>query len=472
MFEALHNFINALSGFLYQPYIVPLLLIGAGIFFTIRMGFPQIRLLPEILRTTVEKPHDDKGISSFGALMVSTASRVGTGNIVGVSTAICLGGPGAVFWMWITAIFGSSAAFVESTLAQIYKRHDEETGQSYGGPSYYIETALKKRWLGVVFAIFVLTTYALGYNLLASYNIQTAFMSFDFYNAKSTPVIVGGLLCALFVLSVFGGAKKLTKITGVMVPIMGALYVVLALIALIINIKNVPTMFVEIFKDAFTFKAGLSGFAGSCIMYGIKRGLYSNEAGMGSAPNASATASVSHPAKQGLVQVFSVFLDTLIICSATALMCLSTNVVPTEELSGVPYVQESLKTIFGTGGPIFIAVAISLFGFTTLIGNYFYTEGCLRFILGHKPGKQFMTIFRIICAAIVFVGAIATAGFAWDLADLCQALMVIVNIPVIIILSPKAFAALKNYTEQRKKGIEPLYSAKACGIKEDTDYWN
>lgn len=470
MFDFLHDLINTLSGFLYQPYIVPLLLIGAGIYFTIRMGFPQIRLIPEILKVTVEKPHDDKGISSFGALMVSTASRVGTGNIVGVSTAICLGGPGAVFWMWITAILGSAAAFVESTLAQIYKRHDEETGQSYGGPAYYIETALKQRWLGVIFSVFVLLTYAVGYNLLASYNIQTAFAAFNFYSSK-TPIFIGAILCGLFMLSVFGGAKKLTDITGIMVPIMGVLYVVLALVALVINFRNIPDMFVLIFKDAFTLKSGLAGFTGSCIMYGIKRGLYSNEAGMGSAPNASATASVSHPAKQGLVQVFSVFLDTLIICSATALMCLSTNVVPTEELQGVPFVQESLKTIFGAGGPVFIALAISLFGFTTLIGNYFYTEGCLRFIMGHKPGNTFMTVFRLFCAGIVFVGAIATAGFAWDLADLCQALMVVVNIPVIIILSPKAFKALKNYTDQRKQGIEPTYIASECGVTEETHYW-
>lgn len=467
----IHQLVLAVSNFLYQPFIVPLLLVGAGIYFSIRTGFLQLRLFPEILRVTLEKPENDKGISSFGALMVSTASRVGTGNIVGVSTAICLGGPGAVFWMWVTAVLGAASAFVESTLAQIYKRHDPENGQSYGGPSYYIETALKQRWLGILFAVFVLLTYVIGYNLLAAYNIQTSMEVFGFYNKVSTPLICGGVLCALFVVSVFGGAKQLTKITGILVPVMGCLYVLVAVFVLVMNAKNIPAMFYGIFTDAFTLKAGLGGLSGSCIMYGIKRGLYSNEAGMGSAPNASATASVSHPAKQGLVQVLSVFLDTLLICSATSFMCLSSSIVPSEELSGVLYVQECLRTVLGKGGPIFIAVSISLFGFTTLIGNYYYTEGCLRFILGRRPGKGFMTVFRIFAAGIVFVGALASAGFVWDMADLCQALMVVVNVPCILILSPKAIRCLKDYTEQRKKGKEPKYQAKACGITEQTDYW-
>lgn len=470
--SCIHEIVTAISGFLYRPYIVPLILVGAGIFFTLCTGFLQIRMFPEILRVTTEKPEDQKGISSFGALMVSTASRVGTGNIVGVSTAICLGGPGAVFWMWCTAIFGSASAFVESTLAQIYKRHDEETGQSYGGPSYYMEAALGQRWLGVVFASFILLTYVVGYNLLASYNIQTSFKVFGFYNESMTPIIIGGILCALFLLSVCGGAKQLTKITGVLVPVMGVLYVAVSIIVLCINFRNIPQMFGMIFKDAFTLKAGLGGISGSCIMHGIKRGLYSNEAGMGSAPNASASASVSHPAKQGLVQVLSVFLDTILICSATAFMCLSSGVAPTEEVAGILFVQESLRTVFGAGGPIFIAVSLCLFGFTTLIGNYYYTEGCLRFIMGRKPDKKIMTVFRIIAAVIVLVGAISSAAFVWDLADMSQALMVVVNVPVILILCPAAFRALKDYSEQRKEGKEPRYNAKACGIKEKTDYWN
>ena len=472
MLEPLHNIITTLSDFLYQPFIVPLLLVAAGLYLSIRMGFPQIRLFVETLRVLNEKPVQGSGISSFGALMVSTASRVGTGNIVGVSSAICMGGPGAVFWMWLIAVIGSASAFVESTLAQIYKREDLVTGHSYGGPSYYIQTALGQRWLGIIFSVFILLTYLVGYNLLASYNVQTSFSGYGFYSETKTPIIVGAMLAILFALCVFGGARKLTKITSYLVPIMSITYIVVAIGVIVFNFTNVPAMFATILKDAFSFEAGAGGFAGSCIMYGIKRGLYSNEAGMGSAPNASASASVSHPVKQGLVQSLSVFIDTIVICSATALMCLSTSVAPSSEISGIPYVQASLQSVLGELGPMFITVAILLFGFTTLIGNYYYTEGCLRFIMNRRPGKIVMTVFRIIASIIVFAGALASAGFAWDSADLCQALMVVVNIPCILILSPIAIKALKNYTEQRKQGKEPVYYAKECGVNQDTDFWN
>ncbi len=472
MLEPLHNIITTLSDFLYQPFIVPFLLVAAGLYLSIRMGFPQIRLFVETLRVLNEKPVQGSGISSFGALMVSTASRVGTGNIVGVSSAICMGGPGAVFWMWLIAVIGSASAFVESTLAQIYKREDLVTGHSYGGPSYYIQTALGQRWLGIIFSVFILLTYLVGYNLLASYNVQTSFSGYGFYSETKTPIIVGAMLAILFALCVFGGARKLTKITSYLVPIMSITYIVVAIGVIVFNFTNVPAMFATILKDAFSFEAGAGGFAGSCIMYGIKRGLYSNEAGMGSAPNASASASVSHPVKQGLVQSLSVFIDTIVICSATALMCLSTSVAPSSEISGIPYVQASLHSVFGELGPMFITVAILLFGFTTLIGNYYYTEGCLRFIINRRPGKIIMTVFRIIASIIVFAGALASAGFAWDSADLCQALMVVVNIPCILILSPIAIKALRNYTEQRKQGKEPVYFAKECGVNQDTDFWN
>jgi len=471
MLESIHTAVSTVSDFLYQPFIVPLFLVVAGIYFSVRMKFPQIRLFKETIRVTKEKPMQGSGISSFGALMVSTASRVGTGNIVGVSSAICLGGPGAVFWMWLIAVIGAASAFVESTLAQIYKREDLVTGHSYGGPSYYIQTALGSRVLGIIFSVFVLLTYVIGYNLLASYNIQDSLSGYGFYN-DNTPKIVGAVLAVLFAACVFGGAKRLTRITSYLVPVMGVIYVLVAIGIILYNITNVPAMFATIFKDAFSFGAGAGGFAGSCIMYGIKRGLYSNEAGMGSAPNAAASASVSHPVKQGLVQSFSVFIDTLVICTATALMCLSCDVTPSETLKGIPYVQESLRSILGNIGPLFITFSIGLFGFTTLIGNYYYTEGCLRFIMNRRPGKSVMVVFRIIATIIVFAGAISSAAFAWDSADLCQALMVVVNIPCIIILSPIAFKALKNYTDQRNAGKEPVYIAKQCGVKQETDFWN
>ena len=471
MFDLIHAGVTALNTVLYDFYLVPLFLIIAGIFLSIRLGFPQIRHFVEMLRVTRDKPLHAHGISSFGALMVSTASRVGTGNIVGVSTAICLGGAGAIFWMWFITVIGAASAFVESTLAQIYKRHDDVTGHSYGGPSYYIQTALGMRWLGILFSAFVLITYIIGYNLLASYNIQDSLSGYSFYDKGSTPVVIGIVLAVLFAACIWGGAKKITTITSYLVPIMGTIYVIVALGIIIYNISNVPAMFATIFKSAFSFDAGFGGFAGSCIMYGIKRGLYSNEAGMGSAPNASASASVSHPVKQGLVQSLSVFIDTLLICSATALMCLSCDVEPTKEISGILYVQHSLTSVLGSYGAIFITFSMCLFGYTTLIGNYYYTEGCLRFILNRRPNNTARNVFKAIATVIVFVGAISSASFAWDSADLCQGLMVLVNIPVILVLSPIAVKALRNYIEQRKKGLEPAYIAKDCGVEQPTDYW-
>ena len=467
---SIDSVVNAISGFLYDPW-VPLFLVVAGLFFTFRTKLIQIRLLPEAFRVIMEKPKTEGGTSSLGALLISTASRVGTGNIVGVSTAICLGGPGAVFWMWMTAVLGGASAYVESTLAQIYKRRAPD-GSCYGGPSYYMETALRQRWLGVIFAIIIILTYAVGYNMLASYNLQSAFSGFGFYNESSTPIFVGAILAILFAVCVMGGGKRLVKVTGVMVPVMGVIYVAVALVVMVMNLGQVPAVLGTIFADAFDFQAIFGGFAGSCLMQGVKRGLYSNEAGMGSAPNAAASADVSHPVKQGLVQMLSVFLDTLIICSATAFMCLCSGVAPTEELAGAPYVQASLQAAFGNFGPIFIAVSMALFAFTTLIGNYYYCEGCLKFILKRVPSQTFMTVFRGIAAVIVLLGAMLSMNLAWNTADLFQALMVVINIPVILILTKPAMAALNDYVAQRKAGKDPEFKAADIGLKEKTDFWN
>ncbi len=467
--RSIDSVVTAISGVLYMPW-VPLLLVVAGLTFTFRSKFIQVRLLRETFRVLSEKPKTEGAVSSFGALMVSTASRVGTGNIVGVASAICLGGYGAVFWMWVTAILGGASAFVESTLAQIYKRRNKD-GSSYGGPSYYIETALHQRWLGVVFAIIIILTYAVGYNMLASYNLQSAFSGFSFYG-ESTPLIIGIILAVLFALCVMGGAKRLTKITGALVPIMGVIYVAIALYVVITHLSFVPTVFANIFSDAFNFSAIFGGFTGSCLMEGVKRGLYSNEAGMGSAPNAAATADVSHPVKQGLVQMLSVFIDTLVICSATALMCLCSGVAPSAEMAGAPYVQTALQASLGNFGPIFIAVSMALFAFTTLIGNYYYCEGCMRFIFKRTPSKTFLTVFRVIAAIIVMLGAVISMQLAWDTADLFQALMVVINIPVILILARPALAALKDYMDQRKAGKEPEFKAASINLKDKTDFWN
>ena len=466
---AIDNVVNAISGFLYDPW-VPVFLLAAGLYFTIRTGLIQFRLFGESIRVVMEKPKSKNGVSSFGALMVSTASRVGTGNIVGVSTAICVGGYGAVFWMWVTALLGGASAFIESTLAQIYKKRDKD-GSSYGGPSYYIEAGLKQRWLGVIFAVVLICTYAIGYNMLASYNLQSSFSGFSFYG-KSTPIILGAFLAVLFAICVLGGGKRLTQITGVLVPVMGVIYILVAIAVVIINIRHIPGVFANIFASAFDFKAIFGGFAGSALMQGIKRGLYSNEAGMGSAPNAAATADVEHPAQQGLVQMLSVFIDTLLICTATALMCLSSGIAPSAELQGAPYVQQTMAATLGNFGPIFIAISMCLFAFTTLIGNYYYCEGCIKYILKRSPSKTFMTAFRVIAALIVFAGALLSAGLAWDTADLFQAIMVIINIPVILLLAKPALDALKDYTTEFKQGKKPTFKTSDIGLKDPTDFWN
>lgn len=466
----INNFIDVVSGVLYQPWCVPLILLAGGIILTIRSKFIQVRLFTECFKVITEKPTTEGGISSFGALMVSTASRVGTGNIIGVATAICAGGAGAVFWMWITAIIGGASAFVESTLAQIYKKRNAD-GTSYGGPAFYMKDALKKRWLGVLFSFLIILTYAVGYNMLAAYNLQDTFSVFDFYVKDTTPVIIGAILAVLFGIIVIGGAKRLTKSTEIMVPFMGIIYVIVSLVVLVLNADRLGEMFAMIFKSAFDFKAIFGGFAGSCIMNGIKRGLYSNEAGMGSAPNAAATADVSHPAKQGLVQMLSVFIDTLLICTATAFMCLSSGVSFNTEMSGAAYVQTSMAENLGAFGPIFLSAAMSLFAFTTLIGNYSYCEGCLRFILNRDISKGGLLTFRIFATILVFVGAMASADTVWNLADMTQGLMVIVNVPVILILAKPAMLCLEDYCRQKKEGKNPVFIAKDAGIDAELDFW-
>ncbi|MBQ6497064.1 MAG: alanine:cation symporter family protein [Lachnospiraceae bacterium] len=472
---AIDNFVLAISNILYQPFVVPLILIAGGIYLTFRCKFMQFGMFKEACKVITEKPHEG-GISSFGALMVSTASRVGTGNIIGVSTAIVCGGPGAIFWMWVTAFFGGASAFVESTLAQIYKRKDDDGG-SKGGPAFYMRDALGQKWLGIVFSILIIFTYMVGYNMLAAYNLQSTFAVFGFYHEGSTPFVIGLILCVLFGIIVLGGAKRLIHVTEVLVPVMGVMYVIVSLIVLAINIPNLGHMFGMIFQSAFDFEAIFGGFAGSCIMYGVKRGLYSNEAGMGSAPNAAARADVSHPAKQGLVQMLSVFIDTLLICTATAFMCLSTKVDPAaynleDGPNAAGYVQDSLASVFGAFGPAFIAIAMCFFAFTTLIGNYSYCEGCYEFIIGREGSKTELIIMRVIASILVLLGAVASAGLVWDIADMMQGLMVITNVPSILILGSIAFKCLDDYKKQKAEGHNPIFKAADIGLKQKTEFWN
>ena len=468
--EVLTQFLVKIDDFLYYPVLI-IVLLAAGIYFSCKTKCIQLRMFPESVRVVMEKPTKEGAVSSFQALMVSTASRVGTGNIVGVSTAICLGGFGAAFWMWVIALIGGSSAFIESTLAQIYKRRDEN-GDSYGGPSYYIESALHNRGLAVVFAVSLILTYAFGFNMLASYNLQGTFMVYDFYNASVTPWVIGAVFAVLTAWCVMGGGKKIVKVTSTLVPIMGLLYVLVALVVILFHITLVPSVFVQIFRSAFDFQAIFGGIAGSCLMYGIKRGLYSNEAGVGSAPNAAAAADVSHPVKQGLVQMLSVFIDTLLICTATALMCMCSGVEPTAELAGAPFVQKAVSTVLGGLGPVFVTVAMVLFAFTTLLGNLYYVDNALAFINHKMPSKRFMTAFRLVCAATILIGSGMSMDAAWAVADILMAVMCLINLPACVALGGVAVKTAQDYQAQKAAGKNPVFRARDIGLDDSQlDYW-
>ncbi|MDY2987966.1 MAG: alanine/glycine:cation symporter family protein [Peptoniphilus sp.] len=465
----LNEILLSINDVLYYPILL-IMLLFCGLYFSVRTGLIQLSMFKESINVVTEKP-DKGGVSSFQALMVSTASRVGTGNIVGVSNAICLGGYGAVFWMWVIAIIGGASAFIESTLAQIYKRKGED-GTSYGGPSYYIETALGSRTVGVLFAICLILTYAVGFNMLASFNLQDSFKIYGFYTPGRTSWMIGAVLALVAAYCILGGGKRIIKFTSILVPFMGVIFVIVSILMIALNITYIPTVFSKILSDAFNFKAIFGGIAGSSLVAGIKRGLYSNEAGMGSAPNAAAAADVSHPVKQGLVQMLSVFIDTLLICSATAFMALSSGVEPTAELAGAAFVQTSLSTVFGNYGIIFITVALTLFAFTTLIGNLYYVDTCLTYLNKKVPSKVFMVCYRVLAAVLIFVGAGMQMELAWNVADLLMGLMCIINIPTIIILGGQAIKALEDYREQKRQGKNPVFIGENIGLDESKlQYW-
>lgn len=403
--------------------------------------------------------------------MVSTASRVGTGNIAGISTAICIGGAGAMFWMWLVAILGSASAFIESTLAQIYKRKAAD-GSSYGGPAYYIQAVLKKRWLGILFAGTLIVTYMGGFNMVAAFNIADSFRAYSFYDPSTTPLIIGAVLAAAFAVCIFGGSKQISKITGVLVPVMGIFYILVSLVIIVTHLNLVPQMFADIFTQAFDFKAIFGGFTGSAIMQGIKRGLFSNEAGVGSAPNAAASAGVSHPVKQGLVQMLSVYIDTIVICSATAFMLLCSGIEPSTDLQGMPYVQAAVANTLGSFGTIFITIALVLFAFTTLIGNFYYAEMGLGYICDKTPNKALLMVFRLAAALIVCFGATMEFSVAWNTADVLMGLMAIINLPVILILGGPAVRCMNDYLKQKKEGKNPVFKAKDIDLETKTDFWN
>lgn len=462
LFESI---LSHLNDYLYT-YILIVLLIGAGLYFTLRTKFVQIRLFIESLRVIGEKRGHHKGVSSFQALMISTASRVGTGNIAGVATAIATGGPGAVIWMWIIAVLGSASAFVESTLAQIYKTKD---GNDFkGGPAYYIQRALKNKPLGIIFSILLICCFAYGFNALQSFNVSSSVEYYSTGNAflsKYIHIIVGAVLAILTALVIFGGVHRIGAITSGLVPVMAVLYIGLGLFIIGRNITEVPAVFSSMLNQAFDFKSIFGGFTGSCVMLGIKRGLFSNEAGMGSAPNAAATADVSHPVKQGLVQMLSVFIDTILICSTTAAMILVTG--DHGDADGMKLVQQAVFSQVGEWGIHFITISIFLFAFSSLIGNYYYTESNLKFI---TEKKSVLFVFRLSVILMVFIGSQMEFNTVWNLADVLMGLMAIINLIAIFLLGKIAFKALDDYIKQKKEGKNPEFKAIDIGLQ-DTDLW-
>ena len=453
--------LDTISGFMYT-YLLVALLIGVGLYFFVRTRALPLRLFKEAIRVVTEPPHEEGEVSSFRALMVSTASRVGVGNIAGVATAVAAGGAGAVFWMWVIATLGGASAFIESTLAQIYKKQGPH--HSYGGPAYYIQTALKQNWLATLFASVLILTYMGGFNLLASFNVADAFTQYSWAN-DWTPWIVGTILAILMAGSIFGGTRRLTDVTGLLVPVMAIIYLGVGFVVIVLNYQNIPAMFAAILRGAFDFPA---------MMLGIKRGLYSNEAGVGSAPNAAASASVSHPAKQGLVQMLSVFIDTMVICTLTAFVVLSSGVGSDGGVTGAPLVKDAMATVLGQSvAQVFISVALFLFAFTTLVGNFYYAEVNFRFLMRNKNLKHWMlSIFRTVAALLVFAGALLKFEVAWNLGDILMGLMALINLPVIIILGNQAIRCANDYVAQRKAGLEPSFKASSIGLNPDElDFW-
>ena len=472
--EWLVGFTGELSGFLYT-YILLLLLVVVGVYFTIRTKAVQIRFIKDMFTQLTEKKHvkGERSISSFQALMVSTASRVGTGNIAGVATAIATGGPGAVFWMWLMAIVGAASAFVESTLAQIWKVRGKE-GEFRGGPAYYIEKALGKRWLGILFAVLLILCFAFGFNGLQAFNATSALEYYiPDYATNGTAIACGIVLAVMTAFVIFGGAKRISVITSIIVPIMAIGYIAIAVWTTLSNITELPGVFAMVFASAFDVQAIFGGFAGSVVMLGIKRGLYSNEAGMGSAPNAAATASVSHPCKQGLVQSLSVYIDTLLICTCSAMMVLVFYVQDPQAasaLNGMPLVQMAVNNSVGEFGIHFITFAIFAFAFSSLIGNYFYAESNLRFIKGNS--KALLFVFRIVCLGVIFYGAVNSFDLAWNLADIFMGFMAMVNLVAIMLLGKWALKVLDDYTAQRKAGKDPVFVADTIEGLPPTECWH
>ena len=462
------EFITCISDALWS-YLLIFILIGCGLWFTFRTRFVQFRMVGEMVRLLADSAvPSDKGkhhISSFQAFAVSVATRVGTGNLAGVATAIAIGGPGAVFWMWVIALIGSATAFVESTLGQLYKQRHRES--FIGGPAYYIRRGLHCRWMSVLFAILITITFGLSYNSIQSNTICSAMQEAFGWS----PLWVGLSLSVLSLVIVFGGIHRIARVSSVLVPIMAIGYVLLALVVIIMNFSLLPHVFKVIISSAFGLEQITGGGLGATMMNGIKRGLFSNEAGEGSAPNVAATATTSHPVKQGLIQALGVFTDTLIVCSCTAFIIIISGLYTSPELNGIVLTQASLQSEVGVAGPFFIALAIFLFAFSSIIGNYYYGEANIRFM---TESRSVMVLYRLFSGGVmVMFGALATLNLVWSLGDLCMALITACNLVAIIALGKYVFLLLDDYRCQKRQGIkDPVFHrSQLPDIANDLDCW-
>ena len=461
-------------------YVLMVALVVCGLWFTWRTRFVQFRMVGEMIRLLTESAVDTVGdqikdsgdvgkkrhISSFQAFAVSVATRVGTGNLAGVASAIAIGGPGAVFWMWLIALVGSATAFVESTLAQLYKQKHKDS--FIGGPAYYIQKGLKQRWMAVLFAILITLQFGLSNNSIQANTICGAMHEAFGWS----PAWVGAALAAMALFIVFGGIQRIAQVSSVLVPVMAVGYIILALIIIIMNIQLIPHVFKVIVLDAFGFSQIAGGGIGAAMMNGIKRGLFSNEAGEGSAPNVAATAATTHPVKQGLIQALGVFTDTLLVCSCTAFIILISGLYQVPELNGIALTQSALQSEVGSVGPMFIAVAIFLFAFSSIIGNYYYGEANIRFI---TQNNQVMTAYRIASAGLMVIfGAIASFELVWNIVDFFMAGLTACNLVAIVLLGRYAFRLLDDYRQQKRRGIkEPVFHrSQLPEIEDELECWD
>ncbi|MED4584433.1 alanine/glycine:cation symporter family protein [Brevibacillus choshinensis] len=462
MQQILQEVIGSLNDFLWSNVLI-IMLVFVGLFFTYKGRFLQVRMIREMVQAIREgKTGKKEGISPFQAFCISMAARVGTGNITGIAIAVSLGGPGSVFWMWIIAIIGSASSFVESTLAQIYKIKDKDGFR--GGPAYYMEKGLKKRWMGALFAILITLSFGLVFNAVQSNTITVAFE-----NSFGTDRLTLGIIMAiLFAIIIFGGVKRIAKMSEYIVIVLAVLYIGMALFIILMNLGKMPEVLSLIVKNAFGFDQVAGGTLGAAVLHGVKRGLFSNEAGMGSAPNAAATATTSHPVKQGLIQAFGVLTDTLIICTSTAFIILLSDAYKQPGLSGIELSQAALSTHIGPWASAFLAIMVFLFAFSTLIGNYYYGETNIEFL---KTNKAWLILYRVSVLSMVLFGAVAKVQLVWDLADLFMGFMVIVNLIAIFLLSRVAFAALHDYVAQKKAGKDPVFYQDSIDGLENAEAW-